>query len=128
MEILKQILILLLLASATTALAYLVIVFARLKVLLENLNKTTEEINSKLPSILENIEKASEQLADVTSRAQSQFEVFQNLSDSIQSYLQRFRDAFSLEGPSNLEGFPSTLRKIFALIKAIRTVITKLKT
>lgn len=128
MELIKQILILLLLGSATIVLIYLIFVFTKLKTLLENLNKTTAELNSKLPLILENIQKASEQFADVASRAQSQFEVLQNLSDSIQSYFQRFRDAFSLEGSSNLEGFPSTLRKVFALIKAIRTVIAKLKT
>lgn len=128
MEILKQILILLLLASATIALVYLVIVFVRLKTLLENLNKTTVELNSKFPSILQNVEKASEQLADVASRAQSQFEVIQNLSDSVQSYLQRFKSVFSSDSSSSLEGLPPTLTKIFALIKAIRVVIAKLKT
>ncbi len=128
MELLKQILILLLLVSATTALIYLIVVFIRLKTLLENLNKTTAEINSKLPSILENVEKASEQLADVASRAQSQFEMVQNLSDSVQSYFRRFKSVFSLDSSSTLEGLPPTLTKIFALVKAIRAVIAKLKT
>jgi len=127
METLTQILTLILLVLAGVALVYLVIVFMRLKTLLENLNKTTVELNSKLPSILNNVEKASEQLADVASRAQSQFETIQNLSDTIQSYFQRFRGVFSSDSFSTLEGLPSSLTKILALIKAIRAVIAKLK-
>ncbi len=117
-----------LLTLAAVALIYLIIIFTRFKTLLENLNRTTVELNAKIPSILENIETTSKQMADVASRAQSQFEMIQNLSDTVQSYFQRFRGAFSSDDSSSFEGFPSTLRKVFALIKAIRVVIAKLKT
>ncbi|CUT01366.1 hypothetical protein [Candidatus Chrysopegis kryptomonas] len=127
METLIQILTALLLVSAISALVYLVIVFIRLKTLLENLNRTTTELNSKLPTILDNFQKVSEQLADVTSKAQSQFETIQNLTETFQSYFQRVKGVFSTDSSSTLEGLPSGLTKIFALIKAIRTVITKLK-
>lgn len=128
MEFLIQILTALLLASAVIALVYLVIVFIGLRSLLENLNKAMNEVNSKLPSILENFQKVSEQLVDVTSKAQSQFETIQNLSDTIQSYVQRFRGVFSSDSSSSSsEGLPSSLTKLLALVKAIRTVITRLK-
>ena len=127
METLIQILLALLLASATLALVYLVIVFIRVKNLLENLNRTTIELNSKLPSILENLQKVTEQLADVTSKAQSQFETIQNLTDTIQSYFQRLKGAFSTDSSIAFGNLPSGLNKLLALIKAIRTVITKLK-
>lgn len=125
MNLAVQILTVLLLAGAIVAVVYLVVVFVRLKTLLENLNKTSEELNSKLPSILENFQKVSEQLVDVTTKAQSQFETIQNLSETVQSYFQRFRGVFSSDSSS--EGLPSNLTKIFALIKAIRTVISRLK-
>jgi len=119
MEMLIQILLALLLVSAVISLIYLVVIFAKLRVLIENLNKTTNEINARLPSILENIERTS-------SQAQSQFELIGNLTQSLQSYLQKFKFAFSSDSHSS-EFLPSGLTKIFALIKAIRTVITKLK-
>ncbi len=125
MELLIQILTVLLLASAVVAIVYLVIVFVRLKTLLENLNKTSEEFNSRFPAILENFQKVSEQLLDMTTKAQSQFETIQNLYETAQSYFQRFKNVFSFD--SSPEGLPSGLTKIFALIKAIRTVISKLK-
>lgn len=127
MELLIQILTALLLASAVIAIVYLIIVFIRLSSLLENLNKTMGEINSKLPSILENFQRISVQLVDMTSKAQSQFETIQNLSETVQSYLQRFKGVFSSDSSPSLEGFPSGLTRILALIKAIRTVIARLK-
>jgi len=125
MDLVVQILTVLLLVGAIVTVVYLAIVFSRLKTLLENLNKTSEELNAKLPSILENFQKVSEQLVDMTSKAQSQFEAIQNLSETVQSYFQRFKGAFSFD--SSPEGLPSSLTKIFALIKAIRTVISRLK-
>ncbi|CUS82968.1 DUF948 domain-containing protein [Candidatus Kryptobacter tengchongensis] len=127
MELLIQILTALLLASAVIAIVYLIIVFIRLSSLLENLNKTMGEINSKLPLILENFQRISVQLVDVTSKAQSQLETIQNLSETVQSYLQRFKGVFSSDSSPSLEGFPSGLTRILALIKAIRTVIARLK-
>ncbi|CUU06463.1 protein of unknown function (DUF948) [Candidatus Kryptobacter tengchongensis] len=127
MELLIQILTALLLASAVIAIVYLIIVFIRLSSLLENLNKTMGEINSKLPLILENFQRISVQLVDMTSKAQSQFETIQNLSETVQSYLQRFKGVFSSDSSPSLEGFPSGLTRILALIKAIRTVIARLK-
>jgi len=127
MELLIQILTALLLASAVIAIVYLIIVFIRLSSLLENLNKTMGEINSKLPLILENFQRISVQLVDVTSKAQSQFETIQNLSETVQSYLQRFKGVFSSDSSPSLEGFPFGLTRILALIKAIRTVIARLK-
>ncbi|CUS96385.1 protein of unknown function (DUF948) [Candidatus Kryptobacter tengchongensis] len=127
MELLIQILTALLLASAVIAIVYLIIVFIRLSSLLENLNKTMGEINSKLPSILENFQRISVQLVDMTSKAQSQFETIQNLSETVQSYLQRFKGVFSSDSSPSLEGFPFGLTRILALIKAIRTVIARLK-
>ncbi|CUS99809.1 protein of unknown function (DUF948) [Candidatus Kryptobacter tengchongensis] len=127
MELLIQILTALLLASAVIAIVYLIIVFIRLSSLLENLNKTMGEINSKLPLILENFQRISVQLVDMTSKAQSQFETIQNLSETVQSYLQRFKGVFSSDSSPSLEGFPFGLTRILALIKAIRTVIARLK-
>jgi predicted PurR-regulated permease PerM len=119
MQVIIQVLLALLLASAIALLVYLIFVFVKLRALIENLNKTTTLINERLPSILENIERASAQ-------AQSQFELIGNLTQSLQSYLQKFKFAFSGDSPST-DFLPSGLTRVFALIKAIRTVITKLK-
>jgi len=125
MDLVVQILTVLLLVGAIVAVVYLAIVFSRLKTLLENLNKTSEELNAKLPSILENFQKVSEQLVDMTSKAQSQFEAIQNLSETDHTF--SALKALSRLFDSSPEGLPSSLTKIFALIKAIRTVISRLK-